>query len=342
MSSFLFTSDIHLSDRPKDRYRFDLFPWLCKQQEKYDVEATFILGDITENKDKHSSTLVNRIVDSLKQLRPPVFILRGNHDGNDPDCPFFKFLSNIEGLQFIIKPCFLAAHNVAMIPHCRTQAEFNEACKVIPKKCRAVCLHNTFEGAIAETGAPLSGLAASLATFRGARWVLAGDVHRPQSNGVITYLGAPFHVRFGDRFKPRVVLEHGTITNLEFPAPHKWSLKINDPDDLFNTEGLKKGDQVKVELALQREELVEWPEQRRRVLEACKKLELEVYGIDLKAPETKKRPDVQNINTRTQTSEQVFAAYCQQERLSSTHREAGAAILSETDGLDTRDKKDVP
>ena len=333
MSPWILFSDIHLSDRPRDEYRFGLFPWLRKQQEKYDVSATFCLGDITENKDKHSSGLVNRLIDGFKQLKSPVYILRGNHDGNDPNNPFFKFLNEFEEITFIVHPEVLpiGGELVAMIPHCRTQAEFDEACKIIPKKCRAVMLHQTLDGAIAETGATLSGLRASPAAFKGVGAVYAGDVHRPQACDVATYVGSPFHVRFGDKFTPRVILDRGSVTNLHFPAPRKWSVQINDPHELRDFD-FKEGDQVKVELALTREELVEWPEQRQYVLEVCKKLKLEVYGIDLKMPQPKKRSDVQTINTRAQTDAQVFEAYCQQEKLSSTHREIGSKILN---GLDT-------
>ena len=78
--TWLFASDLHLSDRPKDRYRFGLFKWLAEQQQKHQITATFILGDITDRKDNHSAVLVNKTVNSLLTLKPPVYILKGNHD----------------------------------------------------------------------------------------------------------------------------------------------------------------------------------------------------------------------------------------------------------------------
>src|SRR5882724_7118261 len=98
---WLLTSDLHLSDKPRDAYRFGLFPWLAKQQKAHNVDAIFILGDLTENKDRHSAKLVNQTIESLLTLRPPVYILRGNHDGIDPGSPFFKFVNSIEGIKLI-------------------------------------------------------------------------------------------------------------------------------------------------------------------------------------------------------------------------------------------------
>ncbi|RPI87194.1 MAG: hypothetical protein EHM40_23155, partial [Chloroflexi bacterium] len=83
--TWLVTSDLHLTDRPRDAHRFGLFKWLAKKQRKHGVKATFILGDITDKKDNHSSALVNRVVNELTQLEPPVYVLKGNHDFIDPN-----------------------------------------------------------------------------------------------------------------------------------------------------------------------------------------------------------------------------------------------------------------
>src|SRR6185369_7805029 len=100
----LILADTHFSDRAQDAHRFGLFNWLLRQQQRHSVDATFILGDITERKDNHSATLVNRIVEGLTQLTPPVYVLMGNHDFIDPTSPYFKFISNIPGLKFVTQP----------------------------------------------------------------------------------------------------------------------------------------------------------------------------------------------------------------------------------------------
>ena len=95
--SILIATDLHLSDRQRDRHRFGIFKWLREQQMKYQTKAVFILGDLTETKDTHNANLVNRIVDNLCSLAPPVFVLKGNHDYIDPSNPFFGFLDYIDG-----------------------------------------------------------------------------------------------------------------------------------------------------------------------------------------------------------------------------------------------------
>ena len=57
----LVIGDLHLTDQPKDAYRFGIFKWIKKQIEKHQPEYTVILGDLTDKKDKHSAGLVNRI-----------------------------------------------------------------------------------------------------------------------------------------------------------------------------------------------------------------------------------------------------------------------------------------
>ena len=52
----LLTSDLHLTDRPNDAYRWDfLSKWLWGIR----FDSLVILGDLTEEKDCHSSVLVN-------------------------------------------------------------------------------------------------------------------------------------------------------------------------------------------------------------------------------------------------------------------------------------------
>src|SRR3974390_2270860 len=141
LMKWLITSDIHLSDRPRDSYRFGLFKWLVQQQRQHNTTPTFILGDLTHEKDNHSSLLVNRAIDEMTQLKPPVYILRGNHDGIDPNNPYFGFLSCIDGFEFVGIP---TARNfgVSLIPHYRRQADFDEALEGVNPGC-AIMVHQT-------------------------------------------------------------------------------------------------------------------------------------------------------------------------------------------------------
>lgn len=329
--TWLITSDLHLTDRPRDSYRFGLFPWLARQQKKYDVSATFLCGDITDAKDKHSASLVNQLVDGLTELRPPVYILRGNHDGIDPGNPYFRFLSCIDGLEFIVNPTLLQLGGerntpIAMMPHQLDQAGFDQVCKIILPQTYVFC-HQTFSGAIAETGTRLTGLQWPPIGFKGnPLGVYSGDIHAPQrlDNGV-TYIGAPYHCRFGDTFTPRVLLlKNGKETDLHFPAPRKWSLTIRDVYDLDKHPEIAQGDQVKLTIEIAREEVVEWASIKQRVLETCKGLE--IFGVEMKVLTNKPR-EHKAETIQVKSNENIFTEFCKGEGVASNIKKVGRELL---------------
>jgi hypothetical protein len=327
--NLLLTTDLHLSDQPRDAHRFGLFKWITRQQEKHAVGATIILGDITERKDRHSSLLVNRIVEELLRLKPPVFILRGNHDGIDPTSPYFKFLNCIEGIKFIVSPHFEESLGAAFVPHCTDQATFDAACAKMPPKPNYLLLHQTIAGAKAETGATLSGLSASpIATLKPRLGTHSGDVHVPQRHLQVTYVGAPYHCRFGDNFTPRVLLLKGDREiDLHFDCPRKFSLIVRDADDIFNSKELRPRDQVKLTIEMAREEAVEWQAIKQRVLAACRECELEVFGAELQIKTTARRERVKLKEAVATTPKDILAAFCKSENVASNIKAAGEELL---------------
>lgn len=326
--TWLISSDLHLTDRPRDAYRFGIFKWLSRMQRLYGITATFLLGDLTDQKDKHSSALVNALVDGMTELHPPVYVLMGNHDFIDPANPFFRFLSCVEGLHFVTEPTWVEEHRVALIPHQPDQAAFDRACEIIQPKAKAVLCHATFDGAIAETGARLTGLRASLVSQMAPQATLiAGDIHRPQQLACgVTYVGAPYAVRFGDDYTPRVLLiKGGKEQNLYFEAPRKWALTVRDEDDILHNEDLRSGDQVRLTIELAREEAVEHAAHKQRVLAACKKVGLEVYGVELRI-NTSQRRERGKVGA-VKSPEEVLTAFCQAENVASNIKKVGQELL---------------
>ena len=281
---------------------------------------------LPDQKDKHSSKLVNRLVDEFKQLKPPVFVLEGNHDYIDQDNPFFRFLSCIEGVHFILKPTE-PVPGLFKITHRPTQAEFDASCAQIPKKPMALLVHQTFAGSIAETGGALAGLSTSPIESLRPDVCWAGDVHKPQRVGPVTYVGAPYHVRFGDNFTPRVVLtDWSTKKNLFFDCPRKWSITVQGPEQIEGLADVQAGDQIKLCVELTREELVEWVTVKAKCIAACKSLGLEVFGVDLKTTSAK-RERARLEQPESKTSEDVLSAYCKAEKVSSAIKAAGELFL---------------
>lgn len=326
--TWLISADLHLSDRPRDDYRWGLFPWMARMQRLYGVTATILLGDLTQEKDKHSSALVNRLVDELIGLEPPIYILRGNHDGIRPDNPYFRFLSTIEGVQFIIEPTYAQELGAAFIPHCQNQAELDAACGSVGGTMKAVFLHQCLTGAIAESNRALTGLAWPLAGLKQpSLGVYSGDIHRPQRLACgVTYVGSPYHVRFGDDFTPRVLLiKGGKEQDLFFEAPRKWALTVRDADDILHNEDLRSGDQVRLTIEMAREEAVEHAAHKQRVLTACKKVGLEVYGVELRI-NTSQRRERGKVGA-VKSPEEVLTAFCQAENLAAGIKKVGLELL---------------
>lgn len=326
---YLILADTHFTDSPRDAYRFGIFSWLAKQQERYKTHATFILGDLCDRKDYHSAVLVNRITGGIIDLRPPVFILKGNHDYTDPANPFFRFLSFIDGVTFVDEPIFVPEYGgVSMIPHCRDQAEFDKACEIIAPRS-TVMLHGCFDGAISETsGRRLSGLSLALVEIAKPRAIYAGDIHKPQRVGPLTYVGAPYHVRFGDDYTPRALLvDNGKEKDLHFPAPRKLMLEVSDVSNISRVfQGCcHEADQVKVRVRLNREEVAHWAKHRQAVLDACRARGLDVHGISLTVDAT---PQRQVTTGKKRTNKEVLEAYCKAEDLPDTLAASGAKLLN--------------
>lgn len=328
---WMLIGDLHLTDRAQDAYRFGIFDWIRRQQEKHPTVATFLAGDITNQKDRHSATLVNKIVGGLLKLKPPVYIVMGNHDYRDPKNPFFKFLNHIEGIHFVSVPTTLIAEKrISIIPHYRTQDEFDEAVRRSSRPDTAAFLvHQTFEGAIAESGVRLSGLSASLVeSVKPPLGIYAGDVHKPQRQGRVIYLGTPYHIRFGDDFTPRIlrINQDGQTVNSCFSAPYKWSLTVCDTDDILNNSQLRESDQVKLTIRITREEAPNWKRIKQEIVNACKELKLEVFGAKVEVQTTQSIR--LHLNEKRLGHVQILEQFCSAEKVPDVIKKIGMEILN--------------
>lgn len=328
---WLLIGDTHFTDNQRDAYRFGLFDWIKHQQAKYPVAATYFAGDLCDAKDRHSASLVNKVVAGLLKLKPPIYICKGNHDYRDPHNPFFKFLNNIPGISFVVTPtvCTVGA-SMAVIPHVRSQEEFDQSVRDCnasgtPPECYLV--HQTFDGAIAETGTRLTGLSASpIELLKPRLGVYAGDVHRPQRSGIVTYLGCPYHVRFGDSYDPSCLYVDSkmTETKLWFDAPHKWSIRIRDSVDIRNNKDLLPGDQIKLTVELHRDEVPDWGAIKAAIQHELKAKELHIHGIKLEVAKTK----LKKLKLKAAYGQkEIFDNYCTSAGVHQLSRSAGLQLL---------------
>lgn len=280
----LLVSDLHLTANPRDAYRWELFKWMrVKVFKRYGVERLHILGDLTDAKDNHSSTLVNRIVDELATTAEmvEVDVLQGNHDYLKKDEAFFRFLDLIPGCRFIDQ--IRRDADLLYLPHTRTP---NEDWSAIPWNDSAyVMMHQTVTGSVASNGSQMEGeLEASiLPQYKHRPKIYSGDIHVPQVIGDVEYVGSPYHVHFGDRFTPRAVLldKNGQACDLHFPTISKFVVNVSEKVDELVEAGLESGDQVKVRVDLPAALFCDWPVIRQRVEDICSDLQVDLRGIEM-------------------------------------------------------------
>ncbi len=329
--NYLITSDLHLTDRERDAYRFGLFPWLEEQVKKYKIDYLFILGDITDQKDNHSSRLVNTITDAIRELSQEVdiVILSGNHDYIDSDCPFFRFLDNInvDGVAFLHKITEFETSDGALLflPHTRTPTE--DWKDISWDKFDYVFMHQTMDGSKASNGMAMDGLSRKI--FKGYKGdVISGDIHVPQTIGPVMYVGSPYHVHFGDHFIPRVLLIHdNTLAELHFTAPRKLTYEINDPEELLGLD-FTSGDQLKVRLKLSAAELADWSNLKCRVEEICKERGTYLHAVELLkiGKDQSKRSKAPPIAIKLSPL-QAYEKFCDKENIKGHIRTMGQSLL---------------
>lgn len=340
----LITTDLHLSEKDEDQYRLDLFKWIATNYADR-LRAVFILGDLTDRKNFHPDILVHRIVDALHDLSQccHVFVLRGNHDyDTDPSTPFFGFLGKLPNVTYISRPTLWIAEDahgwpptcwrLLFLPYTREPGKGWDLKKYT--EVGAVFLHQTFRGAVSETGYRLSGIGTS--RFR--RFdcpIFSGDVHVPQQIGPITYVGSPYHVHYGDRFEPRVLLadDNFNTENVHFPAPRKLVFDLRAARELRHQKVARPGDMAKVRLYLPLNKLSIWPEQRDEIRRIANKMQLKLGSIILKELRSIDTKDVRRTqpqrSPKVRTQQDTFHIYCKLNKVGEELTLAGETLMEE-------------
>lgn len=328
----ILVADLHLTSVVRDAYRWRLFPWLREQLAMHQA-CLVILGDLTEAKDYHSSTLVNRIVDELAALKAGVWIVPGNHDSIDHKLPYFRFLRHHNFITYHETP-FLGpflGRNALFLPHSKDFAGWDDK---LLYDAEVVFMHQTVSGAKSETGFSLEGMAAD--KLRGARKakIWSGDVHVPQVVGQVEYVGSPYPVRFGDKFKPRaVLLTKGMrqVQDLETPRFGRHSIKVfSDLTSITGMPVMLPGDQAKFVVQLRRSEFGEWERIRKEITKTCTDSGVELCGLEVERIDEGK---VQKIQKRgegkliVKSPAQILGEWCAGQKLEQPIVDAGLEIL---------------
>lgn len=345
----LITTDLHLTVAALDEYRWELFSWLHEIIQKEEIDSLFLLGDLTDAKDRHSSKLVNRIVRCLCELADVlesggVHILKGNHDYMDSNWPFFGFLSRVPRIWYYSEPRHFTWEDstYTFLPHCKApEEEWNRYARLL-RKSDYVFIHATAKGAEVSNGFTMpEGLDPNYFCDFDCE-VFSGDIHVPQGpacsneragssknkrRGTIRYVGSPYRIRFGDNYGPRVCIldsTSGAIDSLDSPIDMwKGEVHISAAEDLYD-EDLSKGDQIKVVLkdALLYENV---EAQRKMVRLVCKKLGVELCSLRLESV-SRKTPRKRSTTERKGEGE-LLLEYAEQEGIAFDVMETGLELL---------------
>lgn len=283
----ILTSDLHLDAHSSAEYRWGIFPWLNEQVREERAKTLLILGDLTDKKDNHGAEFVNRVVRAVQSLRcESVKILAGNHDWLREGHAFFSFLSLVPGVEFITEvreDQDVRGQPTLYLPYTRSPARDWAALDL--SHYRHVFMHQTAPGSVASNGQRMDGDA--LPDLSAAGKVYSGDIHVPQVVGRIEYVGSPYHVHFGDDFRPRCVLleRGGKATDLHFPAPRRLAMRASSIDDLVSkAAAARAGDHVKLTMELSEADSHDWLRIRREALHVLEKVALlSVHGIQMRA-----------------------------------------------------------
>jgi predicted phosphodiesterase len=266
--------DLHANNKPRDQYRLDWMRRFIKWQEAWMPKQVILVGDLTDEKDRHSARLVNDVVDFVADLalRSDVFIVAGNHDYEDAPIPYFSFLSRLNGVRFITKPMVKVLGGVGQVlflPHTR---DYKRDWKDVnfDVDYHWIVAHNTFAGATLDNGHKISG-GIPTSIFKRNKNIIAGDVHTPQQSGPVTYIGAPYTIDFGDDYEPRLFLIDDTRRVRELPSkgPQKRLIEIASPRQLSKVK-VNRGDIVKVRLSVEMSHRDEWTADLDAVRAWCK------------------------------------------------------------------------
>jgi hypothetical protein len=277
--SVLVVSDLHLTANTRDEYRFALMKRLRGEAKKH--SAMIVNGDITEEKDRHASVLVNRIADEFAAIakHTQLVINRGNHDYTDIDHPFFAFLRHIPAVVFVTEPTPNAMGMGSVdwgiglnyiFPHTANWRRDWKQHLAAAREADYVFCHQTFKGTTIASGHMIGDVPPDV--FGETPMVFSGDVHTPGAiNSHACYIGSPYTIDFGDNFDGRMLVIDSAKKYhwIEYWGPQKrlidFSADMEDEVAFKMVERCNPGDIVKVRIHLTSGNRSAWPDIRKLV-----------------------------------------------------------------------------
>jgi len=320
----LVTGDLHLTDNPRDEYRFGFFKSLPKLVKEHDADTLVILGDLTEEKDYHGAWLVNRIVDGIAACarEARVIIVCGNHDYVDAANPFYRFLVHVEGVWFINTPTRLSRD--WYLPHTINWKRDWEGLDM--QGVRYAFAHNTFTGANVGFGRQLDGIPPDVL---GDVPIISGDIHVPQTFANITYVGAPYRVDFGDDYNPRMLLipSKGQPQSIRIKGREKRLVEVDSVAGLDDVKAFAAGDVVKLRIHVRAADAANWASLRTKARDWALGHGLVVHSVEPVMEKHDKTKLRARAKARRQSDSELFDGYAADNGLTPATIKTGKRIM---------------
>jgi predicted phosphodiesterase len=316
----IITGDLHLSHNPRDDYRFGFMKWLEKYARKRKPDQIVIAGDLTEEKDRHPAELVNKVVDHVHALAQiaPVIALEGNHDYKDEGHAFFAFLSRIPNTRWISKPT--AIGDMLCLPHTNNYKRDWKHIDLAAYDTR-LC-HQTFNGASVGFGRKLEGIPLDVLPRNGVTF--CGDIHVPQEMGQLVYIGAPYHVDFGDDYKARVIEcnDRDWVSVDTSTLPQKRLIKLEEAPHL-RQQHYNKGDIVEIKVNV--DDMGGWQPLKQQVQAEAIEMGMKVWAIKpvLAKHVVRRRHKVKD----SQTDHEILETFAKRHDLTEHTLKVGVSLL---------------
>lgn len=328
MTRLLITADLHLSVNARDEYRFKFLQRLKKTCKKLEPDHLVIVGDLTEEKDKHPAILVNRIVDELRELAEivPIVISQGNHDYKEEGQAFFEFVKHIPRISWVLQPQMMNwTPKTLILPHTNNYAKDWKWFMRNGWDCDLILAHQTFDGA--EGGfSKLEGIPVD--TMQDTM-TICGDIHVPQElTRKLIYVGAPYHVDFGDHYQSRMIWIDSNAKNWTsldtsaWPQKRQIGLFIEDDYDLHKVH-FNKGDTVQIRVAV--DDMGSWQSIRANIQREAEARGMSVWSI---VPKLTQRRQRRQHSVKDQGSDrEILESYGKRVGLNDARIKMGAKLL---------------
>lgn len=338
--TILVTADWHVSENPRDNYRWlwlKKLPGLLRQKQ---VKLLLVLGDLTEVKGNHGAELVNPLVGIFRGLAKvcPVIVLQGNHDGFSADNPFFRFLEAIERVSWVGRPT--PSQELQNVP-VRLLEPLGRGAIFLPHSSNPerdwveidfrlfdwAFTHQCYAGSVSESGFQLPGTPLSI--FPPQLKVVSGDIHRPQQLENLTYVGSPTTIDFDDSFQPRLLLitDKGQLQSIPCEGPQKRLVEVKSVVELKSVKGLNTRDILKVRIEISPAQHAEWPEIAAQVRAWGAKIGCEVYAVQPSIKAERKSMSKLRKNAPKRSDVELLREYAQRRSVDNNTLKAGEVLL---------------